>query len=44
MTSESLWNHNRDDVNDDPNENNADNSNIKKIKEEQVNLLNIRQK
>ena len=45
MTSGTYWNYERDEINDDANENNANNIKTKKkIKQQQVNLLNIRQK
>ena len=44
MTSESLWNYYRDEVNDAANENDSANNKINNNKTIEVNLLNIRQK
>ena len=44
MTSESLWNYYRDEVNDAANENDNANNKINNNKTIEVNLLNIRQK
>ena len=44
LTSGSLWNYYRDEINDDENENNDDGNKINNKNQYQVNLSSIRQK